>query len=176
MTEAKRDNKSKPALSMLPLAFEGPVARVMMFGATKYGRDNYLTGHRVTGLIDSIKRHTAAIMEGEDLDPESGQPHWAHIAANCLMALHQTQLGTIKDDRYKPPQGKPSPEIGDAFVSMPVTVWEIQAQGRRGPPVTAITLLTKPTAADLEAVAREWPGFTLSVKEVTDDFGHKATA
>lgn len=174
--EAKRDNKTKPALSMLPLTFKAAVARVMMFGATKYGRWNYLNGHKITGLVDSIERHLGAILEGEDVDPESGLSHWAHIGANALMATHQIQLGTLKDDRYKPAAATPQLIQGDAYVPMPVTVWQIMAKGRNGSALVVSTLIVKPSKEELDKAGRDWPSFTISVKEVTDDFGHKATA
>src|SRR5687768_14720386 len=100
--EAGRDNKDKPDLSLIPYCFEVEVAEVMMMGERKYSRMNYAKGHRITSLIASIKRHVGKLLSGQDIDEESGKSHWAHIAAGCLMAIHQIELGTIKDDRFKP--------------------------------------------------------------------------
>src|SRR5687768_17126074 len=100
--EAGRDNKDKPDLSLIPYCFEVEVAEVMMMGSRKYQRMNYAKGHRITSLIASIKRHVGKLLSGQDIDEESGKSHWAHIAAGCLMAIHQIELGTIKDDRFKP--------------------------------------------------------------------------
>ena len=96
---AKRDNKSKPDLSLLPYCFEVELARVMMQGERKYGRLNYLKGHAITSLIASMKRHIGKLLAGQDIDEETGCSHWAHIAAGVLMALHQQEFGTLRDDR-----------------------------------------------------------------------------
>lgn len=99
MPGAKRDNKQKPDLSYLTPDFEEPVARVMMFGAEKYGKWNFLKGHAITSIIASIKRHCGKILAGNDIDSESMEKHFAHIAANCLIAMRQETAGTLFDDR-----------------------------------------------------------------------------
>lgn len=98
---AAKDDSTKPDLSLLPRGFKEAVARVMMFGVQKYGRWNYAKGHSLNQLIAAVERHLDAIKSGEDLDTESNQLHWGHVAAGALMALHQAELGTLKDDRFK---------------------------------------------------------------------------
>lgn len=98
---AAKDDGAKPDLALLPRIFKEVVARVMMFGATKYGRWNYTKGHDIEQLIAAAERHLDALKDGEDLANDSKLSHWGHIAANCLMALHQIQLGTIRDGRFK---------------------------------------------------------------------------
>ena len=49
-------------------------------------------------------RHYAAYLDGQDLDPESNQPHTAHIAACMLILLDAEATGNLVDDR--PTAGK----------------------------------------------------------------------
>ena len=74
---------------------------VMGFGAAKYGRDNWRGGIAYSRLINAALRHLMAFNDGEDIDPESGLPHTAHLAC-CVMFL-QNMEHTRKDldDRYK---------------------------------------------------------------------------
>lgn len=178
--EAKRDNSAKPALSMLPKVFKAAVARVMSFGAAKYGRSNYLKGHRVTGLLDSIERHIDEIKDGQDIDAESGESHWAHIAANCLMALHQQQLGTLKDDRLVVSDYVPAPAARveePKYQFEPDTYYEVLASGGMGTDYVIARFTTADLAEKyMKNVAGDWPTFVLYVREVSSDAGHQETA
>lgn len=95
----------KPDLSMLPRVFKEQVAYGMMAGAAKYGRDNYVLGHRMNQLLAAAERHLDAIKDGEDMDRDTSDRvgidvhHAALVCTNMLMLLHQIELGTIKDDR-----------------------------------------------------------------------------
>ena len=44
------------------------------------------TGYRYTpkGILESIIRHTTAMLDGEEYDSESGLSHMAHIQANTM--------------------------------------------------------------------------------------------
>ncbi|WP_445504802.1 dATP/dGTP diphosphohydrolase domain-containing protein [Microvirga sp. G4-2] len=46
-----------------------------------------------------IERHFNALKAGEDRDPESKLPHWAHIAAGCSIVMDAANAGTLIDDR-----------------------------------------------------------------------------
>jgi hypothetical protein len=92
------------------------IAYTMMAGAQKYGRYNYTLGHNITQLTAAATRHLKLIESGEDVDKDCterlGAPgieilHWACVAASALMAIHQLELGTAKDDRYKGPNTAP---------------------------------------------------------------------
>lgn len=80
-----------------------PVARVFQVGAEKYGRLNWRTaGIQVTTYESAVMRHLLALMDGQDVDPESGQSHWAHIAAGAMIVLDATGLGKVANDRPAP--------------------------------------------------------------------------
>ena len=103
----KFDTKKKD-LSLIPLVAEEAIAGALMYGEKKYGRYNYCNGHEASQLIAAAKRHLSSWMSGEELDPESGMSHLGHAMANCVMLLHQQQLGTLRDNRYKKQESAPS--------------------------------------------------------------------
>ena len=75
-------------------------AMVLLSGALKYGPYNWRTaGIRMTIYIDAIQRHLAAYANGEDLDPESGQPHIAHVLACAAILLDAEVVDQCIDDR-----------------------------------------------------------------------------
>lgn len=91
MTEhALRDNKKKVDLTLLPLIACEEECKVWMFGAVKYGRNDWrkLWGDKTIETANaSLLRHALAINEGEIYDKESGLPHAAHIRCNAAMIL-----------------------------------------------------------------------------------------
>lgn len=101
MSEGKKYDTGKPQLSLIPRVALEDEAIVFGFGAEKYGRDNYKLGMEWTRVIDAALRHIVAFSEGEDLDPESGQPHLAH--ARCCMAMLLFYMHNNKgtDNRFK---------------------------------------------------------------------------
>jgi len=77
----------KPIFS--PLEPEGllDLARVSAFGAAKYGHSNWkLVSDGSTRYWDAALRHLLAA-QSEWLDSDSGLPHLAHAAWNCLATL-----------------------------------------------------------------------------------------
>lgn len=74
-----------------------------LHGNLKYGRNNWrAAGIRYTVYLDAIIRHAQAAIEGEDVDPESGLPHEAHILAGTGIIVDARAAGTLIDDRnYK---------------------------------------------------------------------------
>lgn len=94
--------QSKPQLHLIPAAALPVVARVMELGARKYGPYNWREkpiAH--TAYISAAMRHLLAFLNGEDLDPESGQSHIAHAAAGLLILEDAMRVETAKDDRPK---------------------------------------------------------------------------
>lgn len=75
----------------------------LLDGMLKYGRTNWrVAGVRFTIYLDALRRHTTALFEGEDLDPDSGLPHLSHALA-CLAILVDAQAaGKLTDDRQYP--------------------------------------------------------------------------
>jgi hypothetical protein len=95
---ATRDNK--PRLDLLEHSADIEIAAALLTGAAKYGVGNYRTipiAARVYGA--AIKRHVGAWLEGQELDPESGLSHLAHIGANVHVLFGALDAGTLQDDR-----------------------------------------------------------------------------
>jgi hypothetical protein len=77
-------------------------AKVLQHGADKYGARNYRdTKINATTYVSAIMRHLLAWNDGEDLDPESGLSHIAHVAACCDILLDTAACGMLTDDRSK---------------------------------------------------------------------------
>jgi hypothetical protein len=86
MEGVKHDNK-KPDYSLIPPNALESIAKVMTHGAQKYDRHNWKKlDNPVNRYFSAAQRHLWAVKKGEDLDPESGEHHYAH-ALCCIMFL-----------------------------------------------------------------------------------------
>lgn len=96
-----RFNQGKAPLSYvleMPNAIEG-VSSVAAFGAIKYARNNYKKGLDHVEIVNSLMRHLAKYMNGEDVDPESGLPHVDHVAWNAMALSEMTRIHPELDTR-----------------------------------------------------------------------------
>lgn len=101
MGKAKKFDEGKADLSLVSPILKQGIAKTMGFGAGKYGRYNYLQGgFRVGRIMASLYRHLDAFQSGEDIDPESGEHHLFHAAANIQMLVDNLHQGTIEDNRF----------------------------------------------------------------------------
>jgi hypothetical protein len=101
MSGIKHDTDKAP-IALIPHEALVAEAQVWGFGAKKYGLNNWRGGLSVLRICNALLRHTVAIISGEDIDPESGLPHAAHVrcCAGMLIAfLDRKDL----DDRFKNP-------------------------------------------------------------------------
>ncbi len=72
----------------------------LLDGASKYGRSNWRAiGIRASIYYDAIARHMSAWFEGEDIDPDSGLPHMAHVLAGAAIIVDAIAGGRFRDDR-----------------------------------------------------------------------------
>lgn len=83
----KKNDQGKPRMDLLPMDALLEVARVLAFGAKKYGDRNWEKGLDLDRLRAAQMRHDAANVMGESLDAESNLPHIAHKTCNALMEL-----------------------------------------------------------------------------------------
>jgi len=88
---AHRFNSGKVRFELIEPDFEEGIARVLTFGATKYGPENWKSSYNtekhnefVAGCHASLRRHLHSIRIGEWLDAESGLPHVDHVACNLM--------------------------------------------------------------------------------------------
>lgn len=87
---ADRFNEGKVDYSLIPVDALEAECRVWMLGEKKYGRDNWhkLWGEDTTRVVmASLLRHAFAILNGEEIDPETQQHHAAHIRCNAAMLI-----------------------------------------------------------------------------------------
>lgn len=99
---AAKNDQEKVDLSLIPYVAQIAEAKAFMVGEKKYGRYNYCKGHKSSQLVAAAQRHLLAWFNGEELDPVDGQPHLGSVRACISMILRQQELGTLKDDRFKP--------------------------------------------------------------------------
>jgi dATP/dGTP diphosphohydrolase len=93
----------KPPIRLVPPAGIVKVSRVFALGAKKYGPYNWRDySVRYTVYLEAAMRHIMSALDGEEIDPESGQPHTAHAAACMLIVLDAATTGNLVDDRPKP--------------------------------------------------------------------------
>lgn len=64
------------------------VIRVLMFGASKYGDENWkLVANPLVRYRDALDRHLAEIDKGIMVDPDTGEHHMTHVVTNALFLL-----------------------------------------------------------------------------------------
>lgn len=97
--EGIKYDEGKPDLTLLPRHAKNEIARALMFGAAKYGRNNYKLGMNWSRLLAAAERHITAFADGEDLDEETKLTHLAHAGACISMLLHYYHTKTGTDNR-----------------------------------------------------------------------------
>lgn len=99
--KGKKYDEGKSQLALIPPEAEEEEAKVWGFGARKYGLHNFRKGLTYLRILSALRRHTNAIIRGEDRDKETGLLHAAHVrccAAMLIVFQHRIDL----DDRYRP--------------------------------------------------------------------------
>ncbi len=95
--QALRYNTGKPQWSLVHFKSLEPMVRVLEYGANKYtvkepgtnkiltqGRENWKKGMDKTKILECAIRHLASMIDGEEIDKESGQPHAGHVLCNMM--------------------------------------------------------------------------------------------
>lgn len=78
----------------------------LLDGALKYGRGNFREfGVRYTIYLDALRRHSNALAEGEDNDPDSQLHHLCHVLACAAILADAIANDTLTDDRNYNPRG-----------------------------------------------------------------------
>jgi hypothetical protein len=105
--KAQTFDDGKPPLAVLPVAGIRAVANVQAYGNSKYkSYDDWRKGMEARRITSCAIRHIFAYLDGEDIDPESGQRHIAHAATRLLFLLQNEEDGVLIDDRFKRPEKK----------------------------------------------------------------------
>lgn len=101
---AVKHDQGKPDLSMVSLELVEAVAKVRMFGAKKYSRDNWKRGFKVTRSVSAALRHIFMFLAGETTDSESNESHLAHAVCCLEHAIYDMKHHPENDDRYEKKQ------------------------------------------------------------------------
>ena len=87
-TTGSKHDSGKPLIGAIPPNALLAVAKVLTFGAEKYGRDNWRQVESAeTRYLDAALRHINAHQRGEAADPESGESHLAHAVCSLMFML-----------------------------------------------------------------------------------------
>lgn len=95
----KKFDDQKAQLDLVPLAAVEGIARALMYGAGKYGKNNYKGGLEWSRIAAALLRHTFAWLSGEELDKESGLNHLDHMGACVAMLAYYKKHSVGSDDR-----------------------------------------------------------------------------
>lgn len=98
--QAQKDGKVRmECLATSVLASE---ARVLAHGADKYGARNWRLDEILASTYEgAMMRHLFAWINGEDLDPDSGEPHLSHLRACAAVVMDADSFGKLVDDRNR---------------------------------------------------------------------------
>jgi len=92
----------KVPLGLIPPHAMEQTAWVHKLGADKYGPWNWReTGVCASTYVNAILRHLNAWRDGEDLDPESGISHLAHVACSANILMDAEYCDKLQDDRNR---------------------------------------------------------------------------
>ena len=96
-----KNDDSKVRLDLLSTKAMVEMAKVMTFGANKYGTQNWRKGLAWSRVYAAIQRHLTAWNDGETEDPETGINHLAHAGCGIMFLLEYSKTHGDLDDRYK---------------------------------------------------------------------------
>lgn len=115
--DAAASADKKVRLDLLEPSADEAIAEVMAHGADKYGVENYRTiPIHLRTYLAATRRHLNALRRGEDIDPDSGESHWAHIGANVHVILGALEAETVVDDRGPLPRS-PEQEVNSSHAN-----------------------------------------------------------
>lgn len=99
--QALRYNQGKVNWSLVDFKSLEPMVDVLAYGTKKYSRDNWRLGMPATQIIESMLRHTFALLKGERLDNESLCKHVGHIQCNAMFLAYILEEKPEFDDLPK---------------------------------------------------------------------------
>lgn len=97
--EGTKYDDDKPRWDLVPYDAVEEIAKVLTFGATKYGDRNWEGGIKWGRVIGATFRHLTAWAMGQNKDPETGLSHLAHAGCCLLFLLAYEKRNVGEDDR-----------------------------------------------------------------------------
>ena len=98
---AVKADTGKAPISLVPRSAIVAEAEVLGFGAQKYAAHNWRKGMKWSRLGDAALRHLLAWIDGEDVDPETGLSHLAHLRCCAGFLIEYQAAGLGDDDRFR---------------------------------------------------------------------------
>lgn len=100
--EGWKDDYDKPRWDLLPPELMEETAKVLGFGAAKYGARNWEKGMSWGRPFAALMRHMWAWWRKENggIDKETGYSHLAHAACCLAFLIAYEKRGIGKDDRH----------------------------------------------------------------------------
>lgn len=104
MTDPKqRYGEAKPQLHLIPPAGNDEQALALALGKRKYGERNWMrTKVEILTYLSAMKRHIDKVLDGIDIDEESGAHHLGNVMAGCSIVLDARRHGMLIDNRILP--------------------------------------------------------------------------
>jgi len=99
--QSMKKDAGKPPMELVDAEFVEGVARVLGFGAKKYAAHKWRDGITLGRLLGAVLRHVFAMVRGEDVDAETGEPHAYHAACELMFFEWTRKRRSDLDDRYK---------------------------------------------------------------------------
>lgn len=96
-----KHDQTKRRVDLVPTSLIDAVARILEFGAAKYGDNNWRKGLSWSRVYAALQRHLLDFWKGTDLDDESTLPHLYHAACNIAFLIEFYEKRKDLDDRYK---------------------------------------------------------------------------
>ncbi len=102
----KQLGEQKPPLALIAPAAEEECAKALACGGSKYGLWNWrINDVEMMTYLHAMKRHINCLLDGEDIDPESGAHHLGNVMAGCSIVLDARRHGKLIDNRVLPKKG-----------------------------------------------------------------------
>jgi hypothetical protein len=96
----RKFDSGKLRVDLLPSDALFEVAKVLTFGAGKYGEHNWRQGIEWSRVYAAAQRHMMKWNAGQTCDEETGINHLAHACANLLFLLTYSKTHPGLDDRF----------------------------------------------------------------------------
>lgn len=92
--------EGKPELGLVYTSTLVAIAKVRRFGINKHGNSEDWRTTPEVNHQDAMLRHLFAYIDGEEFDPESGEPHLSHLITTASFEIERKYGAAHKTVRY----------------------------------------------------------------------------
>jgi len=101
MSEALKFDSGKLRMDLIPPEAVEELAKVLTYGAQKYGDRNWEKELDTGRVVGALLRHLLAWQKGERLDQESGLRHLSHLLCNAVFLVTMEVRAGLGIDRWQ---------------------------------------------------------------------------